>query len=108
MNEVLTNECGKFLKSKQDKSNNLYSEIFGMDFQGCVVGESNKTSDYWQGDEDKFSKSFNNGMGAIFVDQVKFDESSQTYSVQISLPIVDTKTKKVIGAITIGINMDNL
>ena len=39
---------------------------------------------------------------------VKFDESTKTSSAQISLPVVDPGTKKVIGAITIGIDIENL
>src|SRR5262245_33999948 len=33
-------------------------EAFVMDNQGAVVGETNLTSDYWQGDEKKWTESF--------------------------------------------------
>jgi hypothetical protein len=63
-----------------------------------------KTSDYWQGDEAKFQKSFANGSGAVFVDEVEFDDSSQAYLVQISVPVLDNGT--AIGAITFGIDVE--
>ena len=53
---------------------------------------TDKTSDYWQGDEAKFKKSFNGGAGAVFVDDVSFDKSSQTYSVQVSVPVKEGDT----------------
>jgi hypothetical protein len=65
---------------------------------------TNKTSDYWQGDEAKFQKSFNGGAGQVHVGDVKFDESAQVYQVQISVPVTDGV--KAIGAITIGVDLD--
>lgn len=43
-----------------------YAEIFVMDNQGANVAMSDKTSDYWQGDEDKFVRSFAGGEGKVF------------------------------------------
>jgi hypothetical protein len=97
-----------FLKQKQKESDNLYSELFIMDFQGCNVGLSDLTSDFWQGDEAKFKKSFNNGAGSVFIDEIELDESTGTYQVQVSLPIVDKTNNEVVGAITIGIDMSKL
>lgn len=106
MREMLTNDAAQFLKKKQKESDGKYSEIFVMDFQGCNVAMSAKTSDFWQGDEAKFIKSYNDGKGAVFVDKVKFDESTKVPQVQVSLPVLDGN--KVIGAITIGVSLDNL
>jgi hypothetical protein len=103
MKALMENECGKYLRKIQ-ASTPYYSEIFVMDNQGANVAMSDKTSDYWQGDEAKFIKSYNNGKGAIFIDEVKFDNSTQAYLVQVSVPVKDGE--KVIGAITFGINVD--
>ena len=89
-----------------EKSEPFYTELFLMDNQGANVAMTNKTSDYWQGDEAKFQKSYNNGAGAIHIGDVEFDESAQAYLVQVSVPVVDGD--KVIGAITIGVNLDEL
>ena len=105
MKAIMDSECGQFIRGIQ-KSDPIYSEIFVMDNQGANVAMTDKTSDYWQGDEAKFQKSFNGGAGAVFVDEVKFDESSQAYLVQVSVPVIDGE--KVIGAITFGIDMDKV
>ena len=83
-----------------------YAEIFVMDNQGGNVCMTGKTSDYWQGDEAKFKKSFAGGAGGVFVDEVEFDDSTQAYLVQVSIPVKDGD--KVIGAITFGIDVDKI
>ena len=57
MKAMMDSECGKYLRKIQ-KSAPYYAEIFVMDNQGANVAMTNKTSDYWQGDEAKFQKSF--------------------------------------------------
>ena len=83
-----------------------FSEIFVMDNLGANVAMSDKTSDYWQGDEAKFKESFKGGAGAVHIGDVEFDDSSQLYTVQISVPVKDGT--KVIGAITFGIDVDSV
>lgn len=105
MKTIIDSECSKHLRKIQG-SQPYYSEIIVMDNKGANVALTNKTSDYWQGDEAKFSKSFNNGKGIVFIDKVRFDDSSHSYLVQVSVPIKDRD--KTIGAITFGINVDKI
>jgi len=105
MELMMTSACGKHLQ-KLVKSAPYYAEIFVMDNQGANVAMSDKTSDYWQGDEAKFKNSYKDGKGDLFIDEVEFDDSTQAYLVQISLPVKDGD--KVIGAITIGIDVDKI
>ncbi len=105
MQALMDSETGKHLRAIQGSAP-YYAEIFVMDNQGANVSMTDKTSDYWQGDEAKFKKSFNGGSGAVFVDEVKFDDSSQAYLVQVSVPVKDGGN--TIGAITIGIDVDKI
>ena len=105
MKEYLDNECGQYL-AKIMKQSPYFGEIFVMDQNGAIVAMTDKTSDYWQGDEAKFINSYKDGSGAVFVDEVEFDDSSQTYLVQVSMPVMDDG--RAIGAITFGIDVDRL
>ena len=105
MKAIMDSECGKHIRSIQNSAP-YYAEIFVMDNQGANVAMTDKTSDYWQGDEAKFKKSYNGGSGSVFVDEVEFDDSSQAYLVQVSVPVKDGG--KVIGAITFGIDVDKI
>ena len=103
MKSIMENSCAKELLAFIDKFS-FITEAFVMDNQGANVCMSDKTSDYWQGDEAKFQKTFTGGAGSIFIDDVKFDKSSQTYVVQASLPIKEGN--KAIGSITFSIDVD--
>ncbi|RMF93555.1 MAG: hypothetical protein D6736_01550 [Nitrospinota bacterium] len=105
MQALMDSECGRYLRRLQ-ASAPYYAEIFVMDNQGANVCMTDKTSDYWQGDEAKFQKSFNGGKGAVHIGDVEFDDSTQAYLVQVSVPVKEGE--KVIGAITIGIDIDRL
>ncbi len=104
---VLGNELSKFLQQKQAEAEGTIAEVFVMDAKGLNVGQSDVTSDYWQGDEDKFSKSFGAGKDALFVDAAEKDESTQALQSQASVTISD-ESGAPIGAITIGVNLDAL
>lgn len=103
--ELTTNACAEEI-NKIIKANPAIKEAFVMDNKGAVVGENDLTSDYWQGDEEKWQNSFKEGKGGVDVGKVKFDKSANTQLQQISLPIVDGD--KVIGAITFGLDITKL
>jgi len=105
MKALMESDCGKHLRSIQ-QSAPYYAEIFVMDNQGANVAMTDKTSDYWQGDEDKFKESYKGGAGAVHISDVAFDDSTQAYLVQVSVPVRDGD--KVIGVITIGIDVDKV
>ena len=106
--ETLARPLSAFLQKVKSEGGGLYTEIFVMDGKGLNVGQSDITSDYWQGDEDKWRETFLRGANAVHVSEIEFDESSQTYQSQVSLPIVDPATRRVIGAITVGVDVANL
>ncbi len=105
---VSGNKLSAFLVAKKKESSELITELFVMDDKGLNVAVSDTTSDYWQGDEAKWQKTFLVGPDAIHISEVEKDESTQTYSSQISLPVTDPANGKVIGAVTVGVNVENL
>lgn len=108
VDEVLARSLSKFLMEKKDGSQGMITEMFVMDAKGLNVGQSDVTSDYWQGDEAKWQKTYAVGPGEVFVDEVEEDESTQALQSQASVTISDPATGKAIGAITVGINLDML
>lgn len=108
IDEALSSPLSKFLAEQREKSEGVITELFVTDGKGLNVGQSDPTSDYWQGDEAKWQKSFQAGPGAIFVDEVEKDESTQQLQTQVSATVTDPKTGAAIGAITVGINVEGL
>lgn len=108
INPVLNNAAADFLRTQVALMDGMITEVFIMDSVGLNVAASGVTSDYWQGDEDKFIKTYAAGAEAVHFSDVDFDESSQSYQAQISLTIVDPSSGTPIGAMTVGVLADGL
>ena len=105
---VLENAASDRLRALVEASGGRITEIFVMDGVGLNVAASATTSDYWQGDEAKFTETHGSGPGAIHFGDVEFDESSQRYQGQISVTITDPGTGQPIGAMTVGVDAESL
>ncbi len=105
MRDLMQNEAARELVTLE-QSQPYFLEVFVMDNQGALVALTNKTSDYWQGDEAKWQKSFNNGNAAVHISDVEFDDSAAANLVQVSVAV--KSEGKVIGALTVGVNVDEL
>lgn len=108
IDKTLANAASKVLKRLKAAHPDTVTEVFVMDNRGLNVGQSDVTSDYMQGDESKWQKTYAAGAGSIFIDEVEFDESTQKFQSQISATISDPATGKPIGAITVGLNIESL
>lgn len=108
INKVLKNKLSQYLRDVVEKGDGLYAEIFIMDNKGLNVGQNDVTSDYWQGDEGKWKKTYLIGPDSLLIDEIEYDQSAQRFQIQVSAPVVDPETKTNIGAVTIGLAMKKL
>ena len=102
MKALIDSPAGQFLQ-KTATGTPYFSEIFVTDKLGANVAMTAKTSDYWQGDEPKFTECWKDGAGVVYVSDVVFDKSTQSYVVHVSAPVMDGKD--VIGVLVAGINV---
>jgi hypothetical protein len=87
------------------KEDGLVVEAFVMNDRGTLVCSVAETSDYWQGDEAKWQRTFVDGKDA-FVEEPAFDASSGKYAIQVSVPIQEAG--KRIGAVTLTLKLNRL
>jgi hypothetical protein len=99
------NGAGKMLKRYVNRNPSL-NEAFLTDNQGANVAAFPATSDYWQGDEEKWTASFNEGDGKVFLGPVERDESTNTLAVQVSAPLFHQG--ETIGVLVVGVTFDYL
>ena len=99
--ELSANACAQRLRQLIQPDAAIVEAIL-IDAQGANVCVSRETSDYWQGDEPKFQKTFVEGRD-VFIDEPAFDESSQTYALQLSVLIADGRTR--VGALTLTLRV---
>ncbi|TKW61071.1 MAG: hypothetical protein DI628_00100 [Blastochloris viridis] len=103
INKVLSNTTSAELKKIMDASGGKYVEIFVMDNKGLNVGQTGITSDYWQGDEAKFTGVFPK-VGATTSTAPEFDESAQAFVAEVNGTIADGTT--AIGTYTVKISAE--
>ena len=98
-----TCDAGEILKKKLEPNKTIYSEAILTDNQGANVAAHPVTTDYWQGDEEKWISSFNDGNGQVYIGPIEFDESTQAETSQISVPIFDEE--ETIGVLVVGVKL---
>ena len=103
---VLASPLSSYLTAIQASSLGLYTEIFVMDNKGLNAGQSAITSDFWQGDEAKFQKTFPNGPTAVFIDEPEVNKDSGTENVQVNMSISDGPN--AVGTLTVEVNLTEL
>lgn len=108
VDEILDRPVSRYLVQMQEASDGLFTEIIVMDGKGLNVGLSQATSDYWQGDEDKWRMTVPVGPEALHIGPLVEDESTQTVQSQVSIPVVDPQTGAVIGALTVGVDVEEI
>ncbi|PKR55299.1 hypothetical protein [Thalassospira marina] len=104
---VLTNPLSGYLTQIQARSGGLYSEIFVMDAHGLNVGQSSITSDFWQGDEAKFQKTYPVGASAVFIDEAEYNEDADNWRAQLNMTLADHSGQPM-GAVTVEVNLTEL
>lgn len=100
-----TSPAGQFLKQQVQRSTS-FNEAFLTDSQGANVAAFPATSDYWQGDEEKWIAAFNGGDGRIYIGGLELDESTNTVAAQVSAPVLDRG--KTIGVLVVGVTVNYL
>lgn len=104
---TLSNPLSIYVTQVQAGSVGLYTEIIVMDAKGLNVGQSAITSDFWQGDEAKFQKTYPIAPDAVFVDEAEFHDGSGTWRAQVNLSIANA-FGAAIGAVTVEVNLTEL
>ena len=104
IDEIMDRPISRFLQRQKRDSLGVYRELHVMDEVGLLVGFSDPNQDYWQGDEDKWNKTYRIGPEAIHIGNLIFDESALAWELEISLPVVDPQSGEVVGALTVGVD----
>jgi len=108
IDSVVENSLATRMRKVIENSGIVITEIGVIDAKGLSIAQSAPNSDIWQGEEVKFTKTFDVGPDAVFIDEVEFDSSTQSMQSQANFTVKDPDTGMPIGAVTVGINVDAL
>ncbi len=102
---LLDKSVSHYLKARQDTSQGVIVEFFVTDSHGLNVGQSAITADYWQGDEEKYLRTFANSSREIFIDRAERNESTQNLETQASFVVMDEENRPIgVAIVTIAID----
>ena len=93
-NQLTDEKCNESLKFFQ-RTFKGFAEIFVTNARGLNVCQTNKTTDYYQGNKDWWKQTIRRGKARH--DFLKFDESAGVFAVPIYLPVRDPASGDVIG-----------
>lgn len=105
-NRFIDQSISSYLSAEKEIANGLITEIFVTDTRGLNVAVSDMTSDYWQGDEDKFTQAFAKPSDSLFFDVIRYDESTRHFQSHISVPLYDAKGREPLGVMVIGVDIE--
>ncbi len=101
--QVNASAASEILREMIDDFRGKYTEFLVMGKHGLLVAQSAVATDYFQGDEDKYKKSFPLGPDAVYVDKLGYDQSVAAVQAQVSFTLIDPETGEPVGAATVGI-----
>ncbi|MEO8332067.1 MAG: hypothetical protein ABI479_06505 [Gallionella sp.] len=102
----LTSNAAAQALAKIQKSKSYLVEFILTDNQGANVAITGMTSDYWQGDEPKFTNAFADGKGDVYIARPQKDKSTGEVISQVSVPVMSDG--KAIGTLTVGVRAEKL
>lgn len=95
------------LKKIKAASAGVVTEIILTDERGLNLAITDVTSDFYQGDEEKFIKAAGLARGEYFVDQIAYDASTRLFQVNVSFPLYDqANSSNFIGVMIMGIDIE--
>jgi hypothetical protein len=92
---VLENELSAELVRFKEKFPE-HVEVFLTDRQGMNVASTNRTSDYYQGDEEWWQTAAHQG---VYIGQPEYDESSKTTAINMAAAIYAENGTDVVGVL---------
>jgi hypothetical protein len=99
--ELTEGACADRLRSLV-KDDSFVVEAFLVDERGGLVCATRETSDYWQGDEPKWQKTYGEGK-RLFIDEPSLDASTGVYAIQLSLLVA--RGDHNVGALTLTLKV---
>ena len=108
VSRALANPLSTYVAQVQAGSVGLIVQILAFDAKGLNAGISSVTSDYWQGDEAKWTKTVGANPRAVFIDEPEFDEEFSIWRAQVSFAVPDEAGSIALGGVTFEINLTEL
>ncbi|HTF95581.1 MAG TPA: transporter substrate-binding domain-containing protein [Cellvibrio sp.] len=104
--ELTDQELSAQLREIKKQSMDLITEVIVTDGRGLNVAISDMTSDYWQGDEEKFTEAYGKPANTLFFGDITYDESTKRFQLQLSVPLFSEEKFEPLGVMVFGVDVE--
>lgn len=102
---MLQQHLSRYLQVFEEKHPD-FTEVMVVDRQGMNLGISRPSSDYWQGDEDKFLQVFPPARDSYHVGSIEYDASTGKFQVPVSVRVTDPDSGEALGVLIVGVDIE--
>lgn len=106
--QLLDNPVSQRLRTFQADHGRRVAEIFAFDRRGLILGMSRLTSNFDQSGEEKFKIFDAPSAHPVQIADIYFDASTHRFLTQVTLPVADPESGKIIAAITVGLDVSEV
>lgn len=105
---LVDQEMSAQLREIKKQSQDIITEIIVADARGLNVAISDMTSDYWQGDEEKFTEVFSKPINTLHFGDINYDESTKRFQLHLSVPLYSVKQIEPLGVMVFGVDVEKV
>jgi hypothetical protein len=105
---LVDQELSAQLREIKKQSQDMITEVIITDARGLNVAISNMTSDYWQGDEEKFTEVFTKPVNTMYFGEINYDESTKRFQLQLSVPLYTEEKFEPLGVMVFGVDVEKV
>lgn len=105
---LVDQELSAHLREIKKQSQNVITEIIVTDVRGLNVAISDMTSDYWQGDEEKFTEVFSKPANTMHFGDINYDESTKRFQLHLSVPLYTEEKFEPLGVMVFGVDVEKV
>jgi hypothetical protein len=106
--ELVDQELSAHLREIKKQSQDIITEIIVTDARGLNVAISDMTSDYWQGDEEKFTEVFSQPANTMHFGDINYDESTKRFQLHLSVPLYTEEKFEPLGVMVFGVDVEKV
>ncbi|HSC67952.1 MAG TPA: transporter substrate-binding domain-containing protein [Cellvibrio sp.] len=106
--KLVDQEMSAQLREIKKQSQDTITEIIVTDARGLNVAISDMTSDYWQGDEAKFSEVFSKPANTMHFGEINYDESTKRFQIHLSVPLYSEEKFEPLGVMVFGVDVEKV
>jgi len=105
---ILELPASKALREWKTEHQGLVTEVLVINRSGTMAAMSRMSSDFWQGDEPKFTQVMEDpyAQGNLYISPIRYDASTSRFQIMVSSTITPAHGGKKLGVVVLGLDVE--